>query len=585
MKKASIFVALITCGILCPLFSQAAIDVGSELPYPLLDWKYRSGDRMEWGQKDIDDSSWENVRLKKKRISHGQFWLRTSILLKGDRGENEGLGLCIYDLPTALEAYWDGELIGGNGVVGSGRENETPGNVRFSMRLDPEAAEPGLHHLALRVSNFHVEKSRYRSEIHVARYDMISGNEPGMNLDFIQDLGLFLTAFLFSLLIYIGGFRYTAFLFFGGYSLFTLIENFWRFTLQTKPVQISFFYSIESFIPFLSSTAFLLLNLFVISYFGIKRKWVHLALLLGLILVAFFTGFYSDDRMRIPSSILALYALGLTVSKWKRRNVSYMLALTGLAALSAIYILLSVNYIFSITLGSNSGMIFVVLIVVFLSCIMGSISFRIKEQLDKYQEIRLRSQRLETELLKKSIQPHFIMNTLLSIKSWLSKDPAKAEKLIEAFASEFQIINRIASEKEISLDEEIALCRHHLKLMEFRREASYLLTVDNMCMGESIPPMVFHTLIENGLTHAFHPKENGEFHLSCSPNEGEIVYRLQNGGSRIKKLAELASEKIEEGLGLRYIKARLEESYPGNWDLSYGINEALWEVRISIYRG
>jgi sensor histidine kinase YesM len=216
---------------------------------------------------------------------------------------------------------------------------------------------------------------------------------------------------------------------------------------------------------------------------------------------------------------------------------------------------------------------------------MGSISFRIKEQLDKYQEIRLRSQRLETELLKKSIQPHFIMNTLLSIKSWLSKDPAKAEKLIEAFASEFQIINRIASEKEISLDEEIALCRHHLKLMEFRREASYLLTVDNMCMGESIPPMVFHTLIENGLTHAFHPKENGEFHLSCSPNEREIVYRLQNGGSRIKKLAELASEKIEEGLGLRYIKARLEESYPGNWDLSYGINEALWEVRISIYRG
>ena len=585
MTKAFVAASLILGVILHTSFGQTPIDVGSDLPYPLLDWKYRSGDHSEWKRIDLDDASWERVRLRKRRIPHGQIWLRTSLLLEGNRGENEGLGICIYDLPTAFEVYWDGERIGGNGIVGSSQEDETPGNVRYSVRLDPATAESGVHHLALRVSNYHVERGNYRSEIHVAAYDITPGSEQGMNLDFIQDLGLFLTAFLFSLLVYIGGFRYTAFLFFCGYSLLSLMENFWRFTLQSKPVQISYFYSIDSFIPIVNSIAFLMLNLFVCFYFDIKRKWIHISLLSGAILVAFLSGIYMDDRLRLLSTAMVLYALGLAISKWKRRNISYLLALTGLTALSAIYLLLSLNQFFSITLGSHSGMIFVVLIVVFLSCIMGSFSFKIKEQLDKYQEIQLRSQRLETELLKKSIQPHFIMNTLLSIKSWLIRDPAKAEKLIESFADEFQIINRIASRKEISLDEEIALCRHHLKLMEYRREASYCLTVDNMCPGENIPPMVFHTLIENGLTHAFHPKEDGEFHLRCSPNENEIVYTLKNGGSRINKLAELASEKIEEGLGLRYIRARLEESYPGKWSLGYGLNGALWEVRISIHRG
>jgi sensor histidine kinase YesM len=177
------------------------------------------------------------------------------------------------------------------------------------------------------------------------------------------------------------------------------------------------------------------------------------------------------------------------------------------------------------------------------------------------------------------------MNTLLSIKSRLSKDPVKAEGLIEAFANEFQIINRIASKKEISFDEEISLCRHHLKLMEYRREASYRLTVDKGCLGENIPPMVFHTLIENGLTHALHPKENGQFHLKCSQNDHEIIYSLKNNGSRIKKLARLASEKIEEGMGLKYIRARLEESYPGKWNLTYGIKGSSWEVQISILKG
>jgi sensor histidine kinase YesM len=45
--------------------------------------------------------------------------------------------------------------------------------------------------------------------------------------------------------------------------------------------------------------------------------------------------------------------------------------------------------------------------------------------------MQIKAHRLETQLLKSQIQPHFISNTLHSIKSWFREDRRKAEKLIQ----------------------------------------------------------------------------------------------------------------------------------------------------------
>ena len=173
---------------------------------------------------------------------------------------------------------------------------------------------------------------------------------------------------------------------------------------------------------------------------------------------------------------------------------------------------------------------------IFLVALMGSVTVKMREQFRALDTLRLRSQRLEAELLKKSIQPHFIMNTLLSIKSFLGRDTSKAEKLIEALAGEFRLINRIASKLEIPLQDELKLCRHHLELMGFRRGACYSLQIDGDPGAFSIPPMILHTLIENGLTHAFKPRENGIFRFVCKREEHKIVFRLENDGSNLDEM-------------------------------------------------
>jgi len=220
--------------------------------------------------------------------------------------------------------------------------------------------------------------------------------------------------------------------------------------------------------------------------------------------------------------------------------------------------------------------------ILFILSIIIATTIQIRQYNRDHEQATTLSQRLEMELLKRNIKPHFIMNTLFSIVSLIRKDPAKAIKMVQALADEFHIINRISSKKLIHINEEIDLCRKHLKIMEFRRSAEYRFETEGISNAKQIPPMVFHTLIENGLTHSYKMGESGVFKLFINENGRNIQYKFQNGGSKLKSLKTISNNEMEAGTGLNYVKARLNESFSGRWELNYGLNNGYWEVEINI---
>jgi LytS/YehU family sensor histidine kinase len=138
----------------------------------------------------------------------------------------------------------------------------------------------------------------------------------------------------------------------------------------------------------------------------------------------------------------------------------------------------------------------------------------------------------------------------------------------------------------VTLGEEIDLCEAHLRVMSLRREASYRLEVNVPDRAAPIPPALLHTLVENAITHG------GPAHV------GERVVRLVEtrtaGGNRVIELLSpmtahtgarvLASER-SDGTGLRYVKARLEESFPGHWTFEAAPVGEGWRVRIVLAPG
>ncbi|MCE9597504.1 MAG: histidine kinase [Spirochaetia bacterium] len=175
---------------------------------------------------------------------------------------------------------------------------------------------------------------------------------------------------------------------------------------------------------------------------------------------------------------------------------------------------------------------------------------------------KLTAARLEIELLKKNIQPHFLMNSLNAATVWLEEDPGTARRLIEALSEEMRLLLRISPEKVIPVSDEIALCRAHLDVMGLRLEKQYALNVIGISGNETIPPLVFHTLIENGLTHGLHGRSGGVFSIEKCSESGFDVFHIGNDGE--------ISNRKGTGTGMKYVASRLDEAYPGKWKLDHG---------------
>ena len=188
----------------------------------------------------------------------------------------------------------------------------------------------------------------------------------------------------------------------------------------------------------------------------------------------------------------------------------------------------------------------------------------------------LQAARLEIELLKKNVEPHFLLNSINAVMVWLAEDPRNAARLLQALADELRILLSLSSRPTITVGEEINLCRTHLELMSLRHDKSFALEATQLVDEELLPPLIFHTIIENGLSHGFQDREVGMFRISRLEVDGRIQYTLENDGSR--------EHGVEgTGLGLRYVRTRLEEAFPKRWKLEDGPGEIGWRTTISIY--
>jgi hypothetical protein len=193
------------------------------------------------------------------------------------------------------------------------------------------------------------------------------------------------------------------------------------------------------------------------------------------------------------------------------------------------------------------------------------------------RQARVTATRLEIELLKKSLQPHFLMNTLTALAQTVEENPSSAVKLIDDLAEEFRTLAAISGETRVPLMRELALCHTHLRLMRARTDMDWKLETEIANPDASVPPAMFLTLIENGFSHQRTAREKTTFRLSATNADAAVHYTFFSPGSVTTSPARAIG-----GTGLRYVRARLEESFPGSWTLSQGEVPGGWETRIEL---
>lgn len=593
-----------TLGLVTPLVafaSEALPERGA------VEVRFRHGDNPDWAARDWDDSDWSRISPESFPARAGIFWAR----LRVARGklDPDALAGCIYaySWPAdkgvdslfiasvfSFELYWDGRLIERSGVVGGSRAEESPGALDHLVRIPDELLGPGEHVMALRMSSYYYNfpASHFRPGILLTNYaERLTAEARGPIVPLVCLAGSLLLALTSEVLFRFVDRRRTLRLC-GALSVtlaafYGLIALRWLYNAP-YPWHCPRLILITAVL----STAGGLLTWLLLEQFGVPRRRWWLAGFIVLLGVAWtMSPLYETKALWISRAMLALAISIAGWAIWHRRPGA------GYALVGSVIGLFAVQTTGRAFLDSTFFLIFQALVLF----VFSMIGMELQADRRRARRAELTAARLETELLKKNIQPHFLLNTLATIVEVIEQEPATAVALIEALASEFRILNRVSDKKLIPLQQELELCRVHLQVMGLRAGVRCGLAVDGIDERALVPPALFLTLVENGLTHLLPRHGEIGFRLCAEHAAGTVRYALrvdgirQSGGPTPRLAVHPGSEPLPaptvegsspaapEGTGLRYIKARLEESFTGCWSFTSQPVAEGWLTLIEIH--
>lgn len=538
-------------------------------------FRFQRGDDPRWAAPDFDDSAWETVENRELPSRAGIYWVRWRVRHWQPRnmaGIDPRDGL-LFKMVASYDVYWDGHLIGRNGRVSASADDEAPGDVDALFQIPAHLLTPGEHVIALRMSSWHTgfATPRYGLIVGWGNFRAMLVERSRTALFSVMAVGAALVVSLvFGLMWALAGRRPSLLIFSALFLCVSLMQALqaWRWLFEYP---YSWHHPRLVVITTLVTMMSLLLPAFVLHHFDGKRKrWVYVAMAAMMAWGWGSSPFYNAKSLMICGVGFGTAFVLAGQAMWQRKQGAFFawagLAVSGFALLTAPRDFL--DHAFFISAGPAVLGLLVALVL------------QLREERRVAQQAVLTAARLEIELLKKNLQPHFLINTLATIQETIEQEPRTASAMVEALATEFRILNRISGEKLVTLEQELELCRAHLSVMSLRKAAQCSLRTSGLDETALVPPALFHTLIENGLTHLLPREGRLDFELRAEHRPPMTRYVLVAHGQR--QAGDNGSEAERTGTGTRYVKARLEESFTGRWQMTAGPVPEGWETVIDL---
>ncbi|MGE4548099.1 MAG: sensor histidine kinase [Intestinibacillus sp.] len=178
---------------------------------------------------------------------------------------------------------------------------------------------------------------------------------------------------------------------------------------------------------------------------------------------------------------------------------------------------------------------------------------------------------IEFAFLQAQINPHFLRNTLLGIKSLvLTGQAARASEMISAFMDMLNIPIK-ADLHGHRLHDEIEYVRRYITLMEFRygREFHCAVYVEDGLEQMIIPPLILQPLVENAIFHGLAAVEDAAegaiFITACHCGANILLCVEDTGGgmtegqlARIWNPEDASDKRSVNSIGLRNVLSRVK---------------------------
>ena len=170
---------------------------------------------------------------------------------------------------------------------------------------------------------------------------------------------------------------------------------------------------------------------------------------------------------------------------------------------------------------------------------------RINEMILKTAEIESRKREAELAMLQAQINPHFLFNTLNSIrmKVYKNRDLESAE-MISSLSKLLRMT--IDDRATIMFKDEVAMIRDYVFLMNMRKNGKITLYTDisEEAAVENIPRFILQPIIENSIIHGF-DQNIGIINLKAHIKDEKFIIEIEDNGIG---MPELTLKKLKQNI-------------------------------------
>lgn len=222
---------------------------------------------------------------------------------------------------------------------------------------------------------------------------------------------------------------------------------------------------------------------------------------------------------------------------------------------------------------------------------IGELAIKFNGMLDEIENLIVRlieeenkKKDMELEALQYQITPHFMYNTLNSIKFAAL---IKGEKEIGQVIGDFVELLQAAISKKgafLTVAEEVHILENYIRLQEFRYGGGFDVSYDISEEAQScmVPRLILQPLVENALLHGIDMKERkGKLAISASTKGEQLCLKVEDNGrgmseEQIEKLltSKARKEKGFTAIGIPNICERLKLYYGERAKLRYESGKA-----------
>ena len=196
-----------------------------------------------------------------------------------------------------------------------------------------------------------------------------------------------------------------------------------------------------------------------------------------------------------------------------------------------------------------------------------SLELEKEKAVSQSNELQRQLAQMELLALRAQMNPHFIFNSLNSIKSYILRNgPLEASEYLTKFSNLIRAILQNSKKSEISLKDELDTLLLYVKLEQMRFSEKFEFTFfqksEAMLDTIMVPPLILQPYVENAIWHGLmHLDTKGVLKIEViEKGDGCLAVIIEDNGIGRKRAEELKSKSLRnyKSMGMGITKSRIE---------------------------